>query len=117
MIRAYATNTYATYRFLPPHRSSSPSFFYSVGPATVSTAFLPLLKTAAHPRIINVSALAGSVSHATSHEKSHGAFWTYGPSKAALNYITGVIGVANPDIRVVSICPGVQWFLHVGEGY
>jgi NAD(P)-dependent dehydrogenase (short-subunit alcohol dehydrogenase family) len=82
---------------------------WSVGPATVSTVFLPLLKAAAHPRIINISALAGSISDASSREKSHGAFWTYGPSKAALNYITGVLAVANPTVRVVSICPGMFW--------
>ncbi|KIM91425.1 hypothetical protein PILCRDRAFT_619 [Piloderma croceum F 1598] len=43
----------------------------------------------------------------TRFEKSHGAFWTYGPSKAALNYITSVLAVATPAVRVVSICPGL----------
>jgi len=71
----------------------------SLGPLRVSRAFLPLLRKAKNPRVVNVTSGAGSISG-----KNYGGMYAYGTSKAALNMITrtfafefkkeGIVGVA-----------------------
>jgi NAD(P)-dependent dehydrogenase (short-subunit alcohol dehydrogenase family) len=68
----------------------------------VSQAFIPLLRASPHPRIVNVSSEAGSISGMT------GGTPAYSVSKAALNALTRLLaGELRPaGILVNAVCPG-----------
>ncbi len=74
-----------------------------VGVARVTRLFLPLLGRAAHPRVINISSLAGSIS-----SKEDSLNYCYGASKAALNMLTRTMAaeLRPRGITVVAITPG-----------
>jgi NAD(P)-dependent dehydrogenase (short-subunit alcohol dehydrogenase family) len=73
------------------------------GVVAVTRAFLPLLRKSSHPRIVNISSGAGSISD----KRDHG-YYCYGASKAALNHLT--VGLAHEfrseNIIVTAISPG-----------
>lgn len=74
-----------------------------VGVARVTRVFLPLLTRAAHPRVINISSLAGSVS-----EKDDARHYCYGASKAALNMLTRTMAaeLRPRGVTVAAVTPG-----------
>lgn len=72
-----------------------------VGVARVSRAFLPLLRQSAHPRLVNISSGAGSIS-----EKEDHSYYPYSVSKAALNMLTRAMAAEFPDVVVVPVSPG-----------
>jgi NAD(P)-dependent dehydrogenase (short-subunit alcohol dehydrogenase family) len=73
-----------------------------LGAWRATLAFLPLLRQSPHPRIVNVSSEAGSVSQMT------GGAPAYSVSKAALNALTRLLaGELRADrILVNAVCPG-----------
>jgi NAD(P)-dependent dehydrogenase (short-subunit alcohol dehydrogenase family) len=73
-----------------------------LGAWRTTQAFLPLLRLSPHPRIVNVSSEAGSITQMT------GGPPAYGISKAALNALTLLLaGELRPDrILVNTVCPG-----------
>jgi NAD(P)-dependent dehydrogenase (short-subunit alcohol dehydrogenase family) len=80
------------------------------GPWRTTTAFLPLLRAAARPRIVNVSSGAGS--HADPDfglTTGGGAAPAYGISKAALNALTSRFAaeLADEGVLVNAVCPGL----------
>ena len=74
-----------------------------VGVARVTRAFLPLLARAPHPRVVNVSSRAGSVS-----QKEDSRHYCYSTSKAALNMLTRAMAaeLRQRGITVVAVTPG-----------
>lgn len=74
-----------------------------IGVARVTRVFLPLLGRAAHPRVVNISSLAGSIS-----AKEDSRHICYSASKAALNMLTrGMAAELRPrGITVVAVTPG-----------
>lgn len=73
-------------------------------------AFLPLLRGAAHPRVVNVSSGAGS--HADPDfglTTGGGTAPAYGVSKAALNGLTSRFAaeLAGTGVLVNAVCPGL----------
>ncbi|KZP07990.1 NAD(P)-binding protein [Athelia psychrophila] len=77
------------------------------GTAVAAEAFLPLLKrSTARPRIVNVGSSAGSC---TQMAETRNAGWmVYKASKSALNSIAISLAVANPDVHVVVVDPGLN---------
>jgi NAD(P)-dependent dehydrogenase (short-subunit alcohol dehydrogenase family) len=65
-----------------------------------SQAFLPLLRKAAAPIIVNMSTSRASVAHAPSNS------FAYGLSKAALNMATRKMSMTTPGCAVVAVDPG-----------
>ena len=74
-----------------------------IGVARVTRAFLPLLGRAAHPRVVNISSLAGSIS-----AKEDSRYYCYSASKAALNMLTRAMAaeLRPRGITVVAVTPG-----------
>jgi NAD(P)-dependent dehydrogenase (short-subunit alcohol dehydrogenase family) len=74
-----------------------------VGVARVTRVFLPLLTRSAHPRVVNMSSLAGSI--ATKEDSRH---YCYSASKAALNMLTRAMAaeLRPRGITVVAVTPG-----------
>jgi NAD(P)-dependent dehydrogenase (short-subunit alcohol dehydrogenase family) len=74
-----------------------------VGVARVTRMFLPLLTRAAHPRVINMSSLAGSIG-----EKEDSRYYCYSASKAALNMLTRAMAaeLRPRGVTVVAVTPG-----------
>lgn len=74
-----------------------------VGVARVTRVFLPLLGRAVHPRVINISSLAGSIS-----AKEDSRHYCYSASKAALNMLTRAMAaeLRPRGITVVAVTPG-----------
>lgn len=74
-----------------------------VGVARVTRVFLPLLGRAGHPRVINISSLAGSI--AAKEDSRH---YCYSASKAALNMLTRAMAaeLRPRGITVVAVTPG-----------
>ena len=74
----------------------------TIGPMQVTQAFLPLLKKAKSPRIVNVSSGMGQLS-----DMQKGAP-AYRVSKTALNAITKLFAIELQDIaaKVNAVCPG-----------
>lgn len=74
-----------------------------VGVARVTRVFLPLLGRAGHPRVINITSLAGSVSG-----KEDSRHYCYSVSKAALNMLTRAMAaeLRPRGITVVAVTPG-----------
>jgi len=73
------------------------------GTVAVTRAFLPLLRRSHHPRIVNISSGAGSIS-----EKDDWSYYPYSASKAALNIVTRMMAheFAAEGIIVSAISPG-----------
>jgi NAD(P)-dependent dehydrogenase (short-subunit alcohol dehydrogenase family) len=76
----------------------------TVAPLMMVVKFLPLLKEAENPLIINISSTSGSISRRT----RKGGGYSYSSSKAALNMITKALSVELVDFGfvVVSLHPG-----------
>jgi NAD(P)-dependent dehydrogenase (short-subunit alcohol dehydrogenase family) len=80
------------------------------GAVSAIEAFLPLLRSGEHPRIVNVSSTMGSLSDQTDPASPYyeTVVPAYQASKAALNSLT--IGLskllADTDVVVTSVCPG-----------
>jgi NAD(P)-dependent dehydrogenase (short-subunit alcohol dehydrogenase family) len=74
-----------------------------VGVARVTRAFLPLLGAAVHPRVVNISSLAGSIAR-----KEDARHYCYSVSKAALNMLTRTMAaeLRPRGITVVAVTPG-----------
>ena len=74
-----------------------------VGVARVTRRFLPLLTRAQHPRVINMSSLAGSI--AAKEDSRH---YCYSASKAALNMLTRAMAaeLRPRGVTVVAVTPG-----------
>ena len=72
------------------------------GPWRVIHALLPMLRSSARPRIVNVSSEGGSISAMT------GGSPAYGVSKAGLNALTRLLAgeLARDGILVNAVCPG-----------
>lgn len=73
-----------------------------LAPIAVAKACLPLLRKSEHPRIVNVSSEAGSLS------STHGTAPGYGITKAALNFYTTMLAreLSADGILTNAICPG-----------
>ncbi len=73
------------------------------GVARVTRAFLPLLRRGIHPRIVNISSGAGSIT-----EKEDYHYYPYSVSKAALNMLTRAMAAEfHPEgIAVTALSPG-----------
>jgi NAD(P)-dependent dehydrogenase (short-subunit alcohol dehydrogenase family) len=76
----------------------------TLGPLRVSQAFLPLLKKAKNPRIVNMTSGLGSLSG-----KNEGAFYAYGVSKAGLNMLTRTMAFDLQKDKVVCVCLDPGW--------
>ncbi|MHA2357315.1 MAG: SDR family oxidoreductase [Candidatus Heimdallarchaeaceae archaeon] len=76
----------------------------SVAPLMMAVKFLPMLKRADKPIIINISSDSGSISR----RRRKGGGFSYSASKAALNMITKALSVelADSGIIVISFHPG-----------
>ncbi|MFZ9932189.1 MAG: SDR family oxidoreductase [Chthoniobacterales bacterium] len=74
-----------------------------VGVARVTRIFLPLLTRAPHPRVLNISSLAGSIT--TKEDSRH---YCYSASKAALNMLTRSMAaeLRSRGVTVVAVTPG-----------
>jgi len=73
------------------------------GTARVVRAFLPLLRKGIHPRVVNISSGAGSIS-----DKEDYDYYPYSVSKAALNMLTRAMAAEfRPEgIAVTALSPG-----------
>ncbi|HVZ79373.1 MAG TPA: SDR family oxidoreductase [bacterium] len=76
----------------------------TLGPLKVSQAFLPLLKKASNPRIVNMSTGLASLSG-----KSEGHFYAYGVSKAAMNMLTRTMAFDLQKDKVTCVCLDPGW--------
>ena len=75
----------------------------ALGPLRTSRGFLPLLRKAKKPRVVNVTSGCGSLSG-----KDNGEFYAYGTSKAALNMLslTFAFEFKKEGIICVALDPG-----------
>lgn len=78
------------------------------GVITVTAAFLPLLRLAPAPRIVNVSSSAGSLTRSSNFDNPDPLAIGYAPSKTALTSLTiqYARGLAPEHILVNAVCPG-----------
>jgi NAD(P)-dependent dehydrogenase (short-subunit alcohol dehydrogenase family) len=76
----------------------------TLGPLRVSQAFLPLLKKAKNPRLVNMTSGLGSLSG-----KAEGGFYAYGVSKAGLNMLTRTMAFDLQKNQVVCVCLDPGW--------
>jgi NAD(P)-dependent dehydrogenase (short-subunit alcohol dehydrogenase family) len=74
-----------------------------LGVVRMTRALLPLLRKSRHPRIVNISSGAGSISDKDDH-----AYYAYSTSKAALNMVTRAIAAEYKPhgVCVVAMSPG-----------
>ena len=70
------------------------------GPWRLIEAFLPLMRSSAHPRIVNVSSGAGQLSD------MNGGRAAYRVSKAGLNALTRTLAWDERWVKVNTMCPG-----------
>lgn len=79
-----------------------------LGPVRMMHAFLPVLETSGHPRVVNVSSGAGSFGITGNPERPESAIQVavYPSSKAALNMITTMYAKSLPWLRVNAVDPG-----------
>ncbi|MEU0869789.1 SDR family oxidoreductase [Nocardia brasiliensis] len=77
-------------------------------PVQVTNAFLPLLRAAAHPRVVMVSSGMGSLAVTSDPGRLESSLpnLNYSPSKAALNMIMSQYARALPEIRFNAADPG-----------
>jgi NAD(P)-dependent dehydrogenase (short-subunit alcohol dehydrogenase family) len=81
------------------------------GVVAVTNAFLPALRRSAHPRSVNISSGAGSLTWATGPQFPHqGTYAAYRSSKAALNALTVFYAhaLADDGIKVNALAPGLR---------
>lgn len=78
------------------------------GVITVTSAFLPLLRRSAMPRIVNVSSSAGSLTAISDFQNTDPIALGYVPSKTALTAVTMMYArdLAGEGILVNAVCPG-----------
>jgi NAD(P)-dependent dehydrogenase (short-subunit alcohol dehydrogenase family) len=76
----------------------------TMGPFKVAQAFLPLLRKAANPRVVNMTSGLSSLSG-----KSEGHFYAYGVSKTALNMLTRTMSFDLNKDKVVCVCMDPGW--------
>ena len=78
------------------------------GIARMTHAFLPLLRAASSPVIVNVSSGLGSFGVVTNPDRFESSFATvvYGSSKAAVDMLTLQYAKALPDIKINAFDPG-----------
>ena len=78
------------------------------GVVRVTHAFLPLLRRAAHPAVVNVSSGMGSFDRTHDPERVESTFAAplYTASKAAVTMLTAQYAKALPDVRVNAVDPG-----------
>jgi NAD(P)-dependent dehydrogenase (short-subunit alcohol dehydrogenase family) len=72
----------------------------TIGPLTVVQALWPLLQKSAAPKVINISSSVGCITY---QEVVAGA---YGPSKAALNWLTRALHLQNEQLVAFALHPG-----------
>ncbi|KPM43902.1 hypothetical protein AK830_g2584 [Neonectria ditissima] len=72
----------------------------TIGPLVVFQALWPLLQNSAAPKLINVTSSVGCIAE---QEAPGGA---YGPSKAALNWLTRALHMQNERLVAVALHPG-----------
>ncbi|RSL50925.1 hypothetical protein CEP54_011691 [Fusarium duplospermum] len=72
----------------------------TIGPLTVFQGLWPLLQRSATPKVINITSSVGCI---TIQEGPGGA---YGPSKAALNWLTRALHMQNEGLVAVALHPG-----------
>lgn len=83
-----------------------------IGAASVTQAFIDLLRNASEPRIVNVSTSVGSLSLQSDPEwpaYNYAKYGVYAISKAALNMYTVQLAHAlrNTNFKVNAVCPGL----------
>ena len=82
------------------------------GVVAVTNAFLPALRAAAHPRIVNISSGTASLTWATDPASRHwsGRYAAYRSSKTALNALTVFYArtLADDGIKVNALAPGLR---------
>ncbi len=76
----------------------------ALGPLRISRAFLPLLRKAKNPRVVNVTSGCGSLSG-----KDNGEFYAYGTSKAALNMVTRTFAFEFKKDGIVCVALDPGW--------
>jgi NAD(P)-dependent dehydrogenase (short-subunit alcohol dehydrogenase family) len=78
------------------------------GVITVTSAFLPLLRRSATPRIVTVSSSAGSLTAISDFQNTDPIALGYVPSKTALTAVTMMYArdLAGEGILVNAVCPG-----------
>ncbi|KAI7763455.1 hypothetical protein LZL87_010520 [Fusarium oxysporum] len=72
----------------------------TIGPLTVVQGLWPLLQKSSAPKVVNVSSSVGCITY---HEVVAGA---YGPSKAALNWLTRALHQQNEALIAFALHPG-----------
>ncbi|KAM0484048.1 hypothetical protein ACHAP7_003555 [Fusarium lateritium] len=72
----------------------------TIGPLTVVQALFPLLQRPTAPKVVNISSSVGCITY---QEVVAGA---YGPSKAALNWLTRALHLQNEQLVVFALHPG-----------
>ncbi|KAF5227575.1 hypothetical protein FAUST_11687 [Fusarium austroamericanum] len=72
----------------------------TIGPLTVTQGLWPYLKRSSAPKVVNVSSSVGCI---TFQEVVAGA---YGPSKAALNWLTQALHLQNEGLVAFALHPG-----------
>jgi NAD(P)-dependent dehydrogenase (short-subunit alcohol dehydrogenase family) len=79
-----------------------------LGPVRMMTAFVPLLRRSAAPRVVMVSSGMGSITVTTDPQRLESGFVSivYPSSKAALNMMTTQYAKALPEFRVNAVDPG-----------
>lgn len=70
-------------------------------PLMVAKQFLPLLKKAVNPKLVNITSLMGSI-----RDNSSGGYYAYRMSKAALNMFNKSFSVDFPEIVALTLHPG-----------
>ncbi|WP_445441889.1 SDR family NAD(P)-dependent oxidoreductase [Clavibacter sp. km1a] len=78
------------------------------GVVRVTNAFLPLLRQAAHPSVVNVTSGLGSFTmiHDPERIESQYPLAAYGSSKTAVTMLTMQYAKATPDVRFNAVDPG-----------
>ncbi|KAF5578381.1 ketoreductase [Fusarium subglutinans] len=72
----------------------------TISPLTVVQGLWPLLQKSSAPKVVNVSSSVGCINY---HEVVAGA---YGPSKAALNWLTRALHLQNKNLVAFALHPG-----------
>jgi len=75
-----------------------------VGPLLVVQSYLSLLQASSEAKVVNVSSAIGS--NALSSKYAASGLYSYGTSKAALNYLNNLLSHAFPNILFLAIHPG-----------
>ncbi|KAJ9414652.1 hypothetical protein FOXG_17177 [Fusarium oxysporum f. sp. lycopersici 4287] len=97
-----AAASFKSYRVLdiPTHDLRSAFEINTIGPLTVVQGIWPLLQKSSAPKVVNVSSSVGCITY---HEVVGGS---YGPSKAALNWLTRALHLQNEGLVAFALHPG-----------